>query len=66
MTDRTNYLTVVLDGTYREDDVESITDAIAMIKGVIDVKINVTDPIEYMAVSSAKHDLRKKLYEVLN
>lgn len=65
MTDRTNYLTVVLDGTYRDDDAQCIIDAITMIKGVINVKINVSDPGEYMAVSSAKHDLQRKLYEVL-
>jgi len=65
MTDRTNYLTVVLDRQYRDDDVEAITDAIAMIKGVINVEINVTDPTEHMAITNAKHNLRMKLYEVL-
>jgi len=66
MIDRTNYLTVVLDGAYRDDDIERVTNAIHMLKGVLTVQINVTDPSEYMAINRAKNDLRKKIYEVLD
>lgn len=65
MTDRTQVLTVVLDKQYRTDDVQQIIDAVLMIKGVQSADINVADTTEYMAIETAKADLRQKLYEVL-
>lgn len=65
MTDRTRILTVVLDRDYRDDDVQSIVDAVKMIKGVISVDINVSDIEEYMAVETAKRELKDKIYKAL-
>lgn len=66
MTDRFNTLTVVLDRDIREDDAEYLINAIKSIRGVIDVKGNVSDPSEYMAIQRAGYKLREKLWEVLN
>lgn len=65
MTDRTNRLTVVLDDSYRTDDVKAIVDAIAMVRGVVSVGINVRDEQDWAAGERAKYDLRVKLAELL-
>jgi hypothetical protein len=65
MTDRFNTLTVVLDRDIREDDAEVLISAIKMIKGIIDVKGNVSSPETWMAEERAKSELRTKLYEIL-
>jgi hypothetical protein len=65
MSDRTNTLTVVLEHQMRTDDAEQIIEAIRMVKGVLNVEANVSDSMEYMATEQAKHDLRKKIFEVL-
>lgn len=65
MTDRTNYFTVALDKGYRVDDAEVIATAISMIKGVIDVELNVADPMEWLAETRVKRELQIKLAEVL-
>lgn len=57
MTDRFLTLTVVLDRDYRDDDAQSIIDAIKMVKGVLSVKGNVADGSEYMAIERARHEL---------
>jgi hypothetical protein len=65
MTDRTQRLTVVLDADYRTDDVKAIVDAIAMVRGVVSVHINVRDERDLAAVERAKFDLRLKFMELL-
>ena len=64
MTDRIHSLTVVLDKDMREDDVQAVANAIRMLRPVIDVHLNVADPVSVMAESRAKFDLRKKLAEL--
>ena len=64
MTDRINTITVVLEKEIREDDCESILNAIRMIKGVLSVSANVADPSDYLAIRRARHELMKKIYEV--
>lgn len=65
VTDRFNYLTVVLDHDIREDDAQSIISAVAMIKGVIAVKGNVSDPSEWSARERVRSELITNLYDVL-
>jgi hypothetical protein len=66
MTDRYNYLMVVLEENTREDDAESIINAIKMIKGIGTVKPNVVDPNSFILEWRAKNDLIDKLNKVLS
>ena len=65
MTDRINRIAVVLDREYRDDDVQSIVEAIKMIKGVLTVGTHVADHTDYMAIERAKADLGSKLFDVI-
>lgn len=65
MTDRYNALLVVLDQDIRDDDAEAIINAIKMVKGVLDVKPNVMDPMDAIATARARHDLTGKVYKAL-
>lgn len=65
MTDRTRCLTVILDKEYRVDDVQAITHAISMMKGVLSVDINIQDWNTHSAIMTAKRDLEKKMWEIL-
>ncbi|KPA14475.1 hypothetical protein MHK_005318 [Candidatus Magnetomorum sp. HK-1] len=65
MSDRYSSLTVVMEKDIREDDATAIMDAIRMLKGVIGVSGNVTQPDNYMAETRAKNELRKKLLRVV-
>ena len=65
MTDRFSTLTVVLESDRRDDDAESIINAIKMTRGVLSVKGNVSNSTEYMAQERARSELAKKLWEVI-
>lgn len=65
MTDRYNSLTVVLERDIRDDDAESILQAIRMIKGVLSVTGNVTNLEDHVAKESAKWELKKQIFELL-
>jgi hypothetical protein len=65
MTDRVHALTVILDREFREDDVQAITDAIGMMRGVLRVETHVTDIDFYAAREQAKYELRQEMREVL-
>ena len=65
MTDRYNYLTVVLEHDTRDDDAEGILSAIRHIVGVADVSGNVTDPMDYVAQTRARQELEEKLWKAL-
>lgn len=65
MTDRYNYLTVVLEQDIRSDDAEPIINAIKMLRHVVDVRPNVTNSGDWAAQEKAKWELRTKLWEVL-
>jgi hypothetical protein len=65
MTDRCLTLTVVLETDMRVDDVESITSAIAQIRGVLDVEKNVADVQDYMAIARAREDLGRKILGII-
>lgn len=64
MTNKTRHLTVILDGAYKEDDIEHVINAIEMIKGVYKVKINFCSE-QYITVEEAKRQLRDKIWELL-
>jgi len=57
MTDRIHALTVVLDRDYRDDDVEHITKAIEMIRGVASVDLHVTQMEDHMARERVRREL---------
>lgn len=65
MTDRVHSLIVVLDDPIREDDVAGLIDAIRRIRGVSSVSAEVADHKHYAAVEVARHELRKRLADVL-
>ena len=65
MTDRVHSITLVLDKDIREDDVEPLLTACAMLKCVIKVKTNVSNPTSLMAEARARHDLQVKVLDAL-
>ena len=65
MTDRINGVFVTLDRDIRTDDAEHLLNAIRMIKGVVDVSPNISDPNNHMAKISAKIELGNKIMKVL-
>lgn len=65
MTDRVNYLTVVLKNNMRDDDVLPLIAAITLLNGVATVGMNVVSPNDYSAVEQAKHDLRMKIISLI-
>jgi hypothetical protein len=65
MSDRYHSLTVVLDEPMRDDDAEKIMNAIRCLRGVVAVEGNVADSGHFVAMSSARHELRGKLWEAL-
>jgi hypothetical protein len=65
MTDRYYSLTVVLDKEIRQDDCQSLIDAILMMKRVIKVIPHIADASHYCAMETARYDMRKKLWEAL-
>jgi hypothetical protein len=65
MTDRINYLTVVLEQNMRSDDCESLINAIRMIRGVLSVTPNVADPDHHMAEERARQELGRRLMAIV-
>ena len=62
MTDRTISLLVTLDKEYREDDAQTIINAIGMLKCVEDVTINKFSSQEHMTAYSIKQQLRRDFF----
>ena len=65
MTDRIKGLVVVLGDDYRDDDVESIVNAILMIKGVVAVNKKVVNMDDYINRIKIRGDLEKRLLNIL-
>lgn len=65
MTDRFHSLTVVLEQDIRSDDAENLMQAIKMMKSVINVRGNVSDPESYMAEERARYNLGRKLLGIV-
>lgn len=65
MTDRYYALTVILEKDYRDDDAESIINAIKMIKGVLEVKGMISNADTWMAEERARREIGKKLLDIV-
>lgn len=65
MTDRFNSLFVVLTKDIREDDAETLINAIKMIKGVLSVTPRVADPSDQIAYERARVEIAEKMWAVL-
>jgi len=63
MTTRLNGLVVAFENDIREDDAQSIIEAILMIKGVSSVTTNSVQPDDYILRSRIKTEIEKALYE---
>jgi hypothetical protein len=63
MTTRLNGLVVAFENDIREDDAQSIIDAILMIKGVASVTANTVQQDDYILRSRIKAEIEKALYE---
>ena len=67
MTDRIDSLTVVLDKDYRDDDVQTIVNAISMIRGVSLVTPRVVDNVtDHVARERARNEVREKIMMILH
>ena len=65
MTDRFNALTVVLESDIREDDAQALMSAIRLLHGVIEVKGNVSDPLQLVCDARARRELGEKFFAIL-
>lgn len=65
MTDRINSITLILGKDVREDDLKPMIDMLHMLKGVIKVEQNVSDPSFHVARERAKCELRQKILDTL-
>lgn len=64
MTERYHSLTVVLNEDTREDDVQALTDAIMMLKGVASVTGAVASIDSHMALERTRMEFGAKLLEL--
>lgn len=68
MTDRVHSLTVILEKPVRDDDVETLRDAIRQLRGVANVivsKQNVEDHVSAVAREQARQEIRGAVSRVL-
>jgi hypothetical protein len=65
MTDRYNYLTVVLEDDFRADDCDDVITAIKMVKGVLSVKPNVRNAEDFCAMERVRSEIAQKIWDVL-
>ena len=65
MTDRFFAVTVLLEKDTREDDAQSILDAILMIKGVASASPHVANLEQWSAEMRARIELSNKIWKVL-
>jgi len=66
MSDKIKGCTVAFDKDYKQEDAEKIKEAILMIKGIRGVSFFVTDPADYINRTNMKHDIFKKLMEIIS
>jgi hypothetical protein len=65
MSDRYNFLTVILEKDIKDEDAEPLIQAIKCLRGVLNVTPNVSDPTALLAEQRAKAELSAKLWKVL-
>lgn len=66
MTDKVKGFTVTLDSDVRTDDMESILNAVRMIKGVVHVEPSIVTPGDHMNRQRVKSELLTKLFRLLH
>lgn len=66
MTNRVKGLMISLEEDIREDDVETIVNAIKMIKGVQEVATSVVNHDDWMNRTRIRFELERKLYVALS
>lgn len=65
MTDRAKGFVVVLNRDYRDDDVEHLRQAILMLKGVVDVRLSISTPDDYINRKRIALEFRERLLDAL-
>jgi len=65
MTAKFNSLTIVLENDVREDDAQTLINAILMLKGVLSVEGNVSSVTDYVAETRVKTEVRNRLFEII-
>lgn len=65
MSDIIKGLTVVLEPNMRAEEAYRIIQAIKQLRGVVSVGFHVAEPDHYMAVATAKFDIRGKIWDLL-
>jgi hypothetical protein len=65
MSDRYNYLTVILEHDLKDEDAEPLIAAIKQLRGVLTVTPNVRDPGSLLVEQRARRELAEKLWQVL-
>jgi len=65
MSDRYHSLTVALERDIRDDEAEYLMDAIKLLRGVMDVTGNVTDPPSYTAHVRITHKVTQQLQDLI-
>lgn len=65
MTDRINALIVALESDIRDDDVESLREAIRHFRGVAGVTLNEVSPSDYVARQRIANALREAVFKAL-
>lgn len=66
MSDRYNYLTVILEHDLKDEDAEPLIEAIKCFRGVLTVKANVVDMLALMTEERVRNELKDRLWRVLN
>jgi hypothetical protein len=66
MSDRYNYLTVILEQDLKDEDAEPLIEAIKQFRGVLSVTPNVSDMTALLAEERVRNELAGKLWRVLH
>jgi len=66
MTDRIRHLTITLDADYRDDDVESIVEAIRMIRGVEYIEEGIVTAEDHLARAAVRAEIQRSLHEAVD
>jgi hypothetical protein len=65
LSDRYNYLIVVLEKDLKDEDAQPLLEAIKCLRGVLSVTPNVSDPAGWTAEERVRRELTEKLLQVL-
>lgn len=65
MSDRVKGFYVSLEKDIRDDDFQTIMNAVLMVKGVLSVEPSITSADDWMNRERVKFELRKKIFDIL-